>query len=366
VNRAFGYWFDYGDDWMHQINVMAIEDAKARPAAASQRSQRGSAGRRHSTLMPMNEMGVTPKARESPCRSCPGYIADNSTGYLAMEETFLIPDDLWALLLETPTPANAKSILGLLRSRQRFLQVRAERRHANQVEESRPPAKVIRLWPRQTTSPTERKRRVDGAGDAKTANRWQNPISSQYHGIIPAVPGRCSAPESIISWEEGDEVVDRLEGQGDSFAIEEDGNVICDPDAGKEESGDEEPSSPEGERRGDSGITETPSTGEGSPSPKTTPPSEGDEEVASPGNGVGGGEDLVDDPAQVQKLLQNVDKMDREHITQVAKIIWGDDYKYEDWMTDDYVREDLRGSLEDVLESHGIRVEGAIDDDDEE
>jgi Plasmid pRiA4b ORF-3-like protein len=23
--RAFGYWFDFGDDWMHQINVEAIE-----------------------------------------------------------------------------------------------------------------------------------------------------------------------------------------------------------------------------------------------------------------------------------------------------------------------------------------------------
>jgi hypothetical protein len=30
VNRAFGYWFDYGDDWMHQINVVEIEDAPPR------------------------------------------------------------------------------------------------------------------------------------------------------------------------------------------------------------------------------------------------------------------------------------------------------------------------------------------------
>lgn len=27
VGRSFGYWFDFGDDWMHQINVLAIEDA---------------------------------------------------------------------------------------------------------------------------------------------------------------------------------------------------------------------------------------------------------------------------------------------------------------------------------------------------
>jgi hypothetical protein len=26
VGRSFGYWFDYGDDWWHQINVEAIED----------------------------------------------------------------------------------------------------------------------------------------------------------------------------------------------------------------------------------------------------------------------------------------------------------------------------------------------------
>ena len=30
VDRAFGYWFDYGDDWMHQIDVVSIEDAPAR------------------------------------------------------------------------------------------------------------------------------------------------------------------------------------------------------------------------------------------------------------------------------------------------------------------------------------------------
>jgi hypothetical protein len=26
VGRSFGYWFDYGDDWWHQVNVEAIED----------------------------------------------------------------------------------------------------------------------------------------------------------------------------------------------------------------------------------------------------------------------------------------------------------------------------------------------------
>ena len=30
VNDAFGYWFDFGDDWWHQINVVAIEQVPAR------------------------------------------------------------------------------------------------------------------------------------------------------------------------------------------------------------------------------------------------------------------------------------------------------------------------------------------------
>jgi hypothetical protein len=26
VDQAFGYWFDFGDDWWHQINIAAIDD----------------------------------------------------------------------------------------------------------------------------------------------------------------------------------------------------------------------------------------------------------------------------------------------------------------------------------------------------
>ncbi|MBN2491712.1 MAG: hypothetical protein JXQ29_12770 [Planctomycetes bacterium] len=26
VNDVFGYWFDFGDDWWHQINVVAIDE----------------------------------------------------------------------------------------------------------------------------------------------------------------------------------------------------------------------------------------------------------------------------------------------------------------------------------------------------
>ncbi len=27
AGRSFGYWFDFGDNWMHQINVLGLEDA---------------------------------------------------------------------------------------------------------------------------------------------------------------------------------------------------------------------------------------------------------------------------------------------------------------------------------------------------
>jgi len=29
VHEAFGYWFDFGDDWWHQINVAAIEETSS-------------------------------------------------------------------------------------------------------------------------------------------------------------------------------------------------------------------------------------------------------------------------------------------------------------------------------------------------
>lgn len=30
VGRAFGYWFDFGDDWWHQVNVEAVEEGVAK------------------------------------------------------------------------------------------------------------------------------------------------------------------------------------------------------------------------------------------------------------------------------------------------------------------------------------------------
>jgi hypothetical protein len=32
VEQPFGYWFDYGDEWWHQIDVLKIED-KSLPVA---------------------------------------------------------------------------------------------------------------------------------------------------------------------------------------------------------------------------------------------------------------------------------------------------------------------------------------------
>lgn len=29
-DEVFGYWFDFGDDWWHQINVVAIEEKEGR------------------------------------------------------------------------------------------------------------------------------------------------------------------------------------------------------------------------------------------------------------------------------------------------------------------------------------------------
>ena len=46
---AFGYWFDFGDDWWHQINVEAIEEKV--PRASFPRSSSGSAKARRSMRM---------------------------------------------------------------------------------------------------------------------------------------------------------------------------------------------------------------------------------------------------------------------------------------------------------------------------
>jgi hypothetical protein len=38
---SFGYWFDFGDDWWHQINVMAIEDTVPKGAYPRVINRRG-------------------------------------------------------------------------------------------------------------------------------------------------------------------------------------------------------------------------------------------------------------------------------------------------------------------------------------
>jgi Plasmid pRiA4b ORF-3-like protein len=31
IDESFGYWFDFGDDWWHQISVVAILEETAKP-----------------------------------------------------------------------------------------------------------------------------------------------------------------------------------------------------------------------------------------------------------------------------------------------------------------------------------------------
>jgi len=214
--------------------------------------------------------------------------------------------------------------------------------------------------------------------------------------------------EGMIDWDQSTEAMDLGDSHPeDKVVFDYDGNVIHDPEMeGQVDGGDEEPeASPEEELPGDSRTTgeptKEPAMGTESPNPQPTQPLMGiaaqggqEEPQEAQGEPQGGQEttqgaqeeeqtqegqepsqegseeqgDLlsVDDPAQAQQLLQNADKMDRPHMLQVAKLIWGDDYEFEDWMTDDYVRADLKGSLEDVLESHEEGVAPVEGEDEEE
>lgn len=53
----------------------------------------------------------------------------------------------------------------------------------------------------------------------------------------------------------------------------------------------------------------------------------------------------------VQMLLEHINELDKDQLVQIAKRIWGDDYEYEEWMDDDYIRNDVQGSLMDIMES---------------
>jgi hypothetical protein len=223
------------------------------------------------------------------------------------------------------------------------------------------------------------------------------------------VTNDTNTPKGMIDWDQSTEAMDLGDSHPeDRTVFDNHGDVIHDPEmASQEDGGEESEALPEKELPGDSRTTEAsteePAMGTESPNPQPTQPSmgmaaqEGQEEPQEAQGEPQGGQETtqgaqeeeqtqegqepsqegseeqgallsVDDPAQAQQLLQNVDKMDRPHMLRVAKLIWGDDYEFEDWMTDNYVRADLRGSLEDVLESHeeGVApVEGKEDEEEE-
>jgi hypothetical protein len=52
-------------------------------------------------------------------------------------------------------------------------------------------------------------------------------------------------------------------------------------------------------------------------------------------------------------LLQHLNEFSKDQLIQISKKIWGDDYNYQDWMDDDYIRNDIAGSLMDLLEGDG-------------
>lgn len=68
-----------------------------------------------------------------------------------------------------------------------------------------------------------------------------------------------------------------------------------------------------------------------------------------------------------RQLLDAVPQMSPEQLVQVSKVIWGDDYEYGDYADEDYIREDVIGSLMDVIEGHAAErdkeIEGSMSGD---
>jgi hypothetical protein len=63
-----------------------------------------------------------------------------------------------------------------------------------------------------------------------------------------------------------------------------------------------------------------------------------------------------EDPAstdgdQKQELLTSIQHMSLPQLRQMAKHIWGDDFEYDSWATEEYIRNDVLGSVEDILEA---------------
>lgn len=56
---------------------------------------------------------------------------------------------------------------------------------------------------------------------------------------------------------------------------------------------------------------------------------------------------------QNQQLLAQIPSMGEDQLRQVAKVIWGDDFEYEEWADEHYIREDVLGSVQDMMEEEG-------------
>ncbi len=65
------------------------------------------------------------------------------------------------------------------------------------------------------------------------------------------------------------------------------------------------------------------------------------------------GESNEEEPPGPKMLLQHLNEFSKDQLIQISKKIWGDDYNYQDWMDDDYIRNDIAGSLMDLLEGDG-------------
>lgn len=183
---------------------------------------------------------------------------------------------------------------------------------------------------------------------------------------------KTEVPEGMVPWEQTEEamalgdshpeddiwVSDEEEADsGDSRTTEGNDGEASPAPGGEYQEGQEEPETAPG------GV-ETGQEQQQSQTSQEEQPQEAQGELQQPQEAQGEPQDglgeglSVDDPEQAQQLLQNVDRMDRSHLMQVAKLIWGDDYEPEDWATDDYLREDVRGSLMDIIDGQGEISEG--------
>jgi hypothetical protein len=55
--------------------------------------------------------------------------------------------------------------------------------------------------------------------------------------------------------------------------------------------------------------------------------------------------------SQHRNLLAKIPEMGEDQLRQLAKTIWGDDFEYEEWADENYIREDVAGSVQDMIDS---------------